>query len=150
MLISEWIPAAAVLGVLYALLLGLRRRREAIRYRAGRLLVLGAAYFGVLAYLLDKRWNPPEAILVAVVAALIVDLLIPKRSRHISSAARRQAIARFEHQSGRKFNPRIHEIDHIIPFSKGGSSSPDNLHVVTRHENRSKGAKAPWWDLLGR
>lgn len=34
-----------------------------------------------------------------------------------------------------------HEVDHIVPVSKGGQHHPDNLQVLTRTENRRKGAK---------
>ena len=33
------------------------------------------------------------------------------------------------------------EIDHIIPESKGGKTTLDNLQLLCRHCNRSKGAK---------
>ena len=32
-----------------------------------------------------------------------------------------------------------HEVDHIIPVSKGGIHHPDNLQVLTKYENQSKG-----------
>ena len=34
-----------------------------------------------------------------------------------------------------------HEVDHIIPLAKGGPHLPWNLQVITKDENRSKGAK---------
>lgn len=34
-----------------------------------------------------------------------------------------------------------HEVDHIIPISKGGLHHQDNLQIITRSENRMKGAK---------
>jgi len=34
-----------------------------------------------------------------------------------------------------------HEVDHIIPISKGGLHHQNNLQVITRTENRSKGNK---------
>lgn len=34
-----------------------------------------------------------------------------------------------------------HEVDHIIPISKGGLHHQDNLQVLTRSENRIKGNK---------
>ena len=34
-----------------------------------------------------------------------------------------------------------HEVDHIIPLSKSGPHHPYNLRVITRDENRSKGAR---------
>ena len=32
------------------------------------------------------------------------------------------------------------EVDHKVPFSKGGSNSKRNLRVVSQHTNRTKGA----------
>lgn len=45
-----------------------------------------------------------------------------------------------EPQMGLKVgDPR--EADHKNPISKGGSNRKDNLRAVSRHTNRSKGAK---------
>lgn len=32
-----------------------------------------------------------------------------------------------------------HEVDHIYPISKGGLHHPDNLQILTKYENQSKG-----------
>ena len=32
------------------------------------------------------------------------------------------------------------EVDHKVPLSKGGSNAPSNRRIVSRHENRTKGA----------
>lgn len=37
--------------------------------------------------------------------------------------------------------PSGHEVDHIIPISKGGLHSPENLQYLTIAENRSKSDK---------
>ncbi len=34
-----------------------------------------------------------------------------------------------------------YDIEHIIPLSRGGTNSPENIGVACRHCNRSKGAK---------
>ena len=34
-----------------------------------------------------------------------------------------------------------HEVDHIIPIARGGLHHQDNLQILTREENRSKGAR---------
>jgi 5-methylcytosine-specific restriction endonuclease McrA len=34
-----------------------------------------------------------------------------------------------------------HEVDHIIPLSRGGTHSPDNLQVITAEQNRKKSNK---------
>ena len=33
-----------------------------------------------------------------------------------------------------------HEVDHVIPISKGGLHHPDNLQVLTKDDNRQKGS----------
>ena len=40
--------------------------------------------------------------------------------------------------------PPGHEVDHIIPISKGGLHTPENLQYLTISQNRSKGAKLDW------
>ena len=40
--------------------------------------------------------------------------------------------------------PDGHEVDHIIPISKGGLHHQDNLQYLTIRENRSKGNKLDW------
>jgi 5-methylcytosine-specific restriction endonuclease McrA len=139
-----------VLAVLFPALLGLYRRREGVRYRLRRVMVLELTYIGVGLLLLGMGQRPVVAILAGVVCALVVDRRTPARSRYIAQSERRKAIARWELRTGRKFNPRLYHVDHIVPFSKGGSSTADNLQVLERRKNLSKGAKSPWWDLLGR
>ena len=39
--------------------------------------------------------------------------------------------------------PPGHEVDHIVPLSKGGKHHEDNLQYLTISENRSKGNR--WW-----
>jgi len=34
-----------------------------------------------------------------------------------------------------------HEVDHIIPICKGGWHHPDNLQILTKEENRTKGGR---------
>ena len=35
------------------------------------------------------------------------------------------------------------ELDHRVPLTRGGSNSPGNIRVTSRHENRVKGNKMP-------
>jgi len=138
------------LAGLFLLLVSVYRRREGIRHGLRRLVIVGLTYIGVTAYLVELKWPPWQAVLLGVFAAFVVDAFIPRRSRYIRRSVRKKAINTFESETGEKFNPRIHELDHMIPFSRGGSSTPDNLQVKRRQENRAKGAKSPWWDFLGR
>jgi CRISPR/Cas system Type II protein with McrA/HNH and RuvC-like nuclease domain len=72
------------------------------------------------------------------------------RSRYTPARNKRIAKAKFELETGEKFNPRKHEYDHEVPFSRGGSHTTDNIRVVDKKLNRSKGNRTPWWDVLGK
>jgi hypothetical protein len=144
--------AQVIIAVIFLfLLLAIRRRRESILHWLRRAIFVEATYVGVTLFLAKLgKTTPLESVLGGVVAALIVMSRMPGRSRHIPKSVRRKKIAEFEYRTGKKFNPRKHELDHEVPFSRGGSHTDDNLRVVEKRKNRAKGAKSPWWDLLGR
>lgn len=141
-----------VIGVLAALpiLLGIRRRRQGIRYRLKKLIVVEGIYLGLAFLLLRFGQTPVVSILAGLVAALVVGSRFKPRSRYIPASVKRRARAEFELRTGSKFDPRKHEYDHDVPFSRGGSHTTDNVRVVEKKRNRSKGAASPWWDVLGR
>jgi hypothetical protein len=146
---QNWLQYAILFAILYAVLLGIRLRRESIRYTLGRFAGLAFAGWLVISISQQKGWPQENSVVAGVVAAVVVDQFIPKRSRHIRKQERRRAIARFEVETRERYNPKLHDLDHTVPFSKGGSSTADNLRVTTRRKNRSKGAKSPWWDPFG-
>jgi Na+/proline symporter len=138
--------------ILYLVLLGLYRRRQGIRHKLRGLVVALAGYIGTVILLVNNGVQSPLVVVViAVLVGLAVErIMIRPRSRHIPAAERRKAIAVYERKTGRKFNPRNDELDHEIAFARLGNSTADNLKVIPRRANRSKGKKAVWWDLLGR
>lgn len=70
-------------------------------------------------------------------------LVVRPRSRRIPARVKRKVIANYEQRTGKKYNSRQVEIDHLWPFSRGGSHTVDNLRVINRTENRRKGARKP-------
>jgi hypothetical protein len=64
-----------------------------------------------------------------------------KRSRYIPKATRRAVIER--DLKGENFDPEKHHVDHVWPFSRGGSHTTDNLRVIGKKRNLKKGAKRP-------
>jgi hypothetical protein len=64
-----------------------------------------------------------------------------KRSRQIPKWTRRAVIER--DLKGEKFDSAKHHIDHVWPFSRGGSHTTDNLRVIEKKRNLRKGAKRP-------
>jgi hypothetical protein len=87
--------------------------------------------------------QPSQEQVIAGLVALIF-LVRPqgkKRSRYIPKRTRRAVVAR--DLKGEKFDPQKHHIDHVWPFSKGGSHTIDNLRVLEKKRNLQKGAKRP-------
>lgn len=132
---------AALLGLIYVLRL-IRLARDGIVY-ALRGVVLSGIVGAVLAVLVSRETgNQDAAAIVGVLAAVASAQLIPARSRYIPKRVRRATIAKFE-ATGQKYDPKIHDLDHIVPFARGGGHSTDNLRVVDRRKNRSRGKKLP-------
>ncbi len=46
----------------------------------------------------------------------------------------------FLHQHGYKKVPYGYEVDHIIPLSKGGTDTPDNMQLITKEQHKHKTA----------
>lgn len=148
---ADGLIKAAGLFFVLIVIASVYRRRDEIRYRVSRFVA------GVLIYLLtgyiaaQQGLKAPQAVGLAVLVTLAASAVFPKRkrSRYVRAAERRKVIAQHE-LSGKKFRKGKDELDHEIPVSRGGSSTADNLRVVSRKENRRKGAKSPWWDVFGR
>jgi hypothetical protein len=144
-IVTLWVFAIVV--IVLRLLLGPRRQNFAhnLRHLILAIAMAAGAYWVSL--------SVPQLNSAAWVIAGIVGFFLffrrPARTRQMKASVRRRVIAKWTAKTGKKFNPRIHEIDHIIPFSKGGGETEGNLRVVDKKMNRSKGAKGPWWDILG-
>jgi|SRR5271156_441622 len=150
MSLGRSIPLIIGFIVITLVLASLNRRREAIIHKFRRIFFAECTYCIVVFLMVHFGRTVIEALLVGILAGFIVNQKMPGRSRHIPSSVRRRKIAEYELRTGKKFNPRKHELDHEIAFSKGGSHTLENLRVLEKRKNRSKGAKSPWWDLLGR
>ena len=137
-----------VAAIVVLVLLSIGSRSEQVAHNFKRL-VLGCLLGGG-AYLIAMSQHVQQAgaVVVGVIVALVV-LSTGKRGRYINATEKRKAIAHYE-LNGKKYNRRKHEFDHVVPYSKGGNNSADNLRVVDRAVNRRKGASPPWWDVLGR
>ena len=136
-------------AALLPLALSLYRRRESIGQKV-RSFCLTLASAGVTFWIARQFTTNGWIILLA---ALLVEVLVLQRtaprsrSRYIPRSERRKAIARFE-RSGKLYDPRLHHIDHIIPYSRGVSNKVDNLRVMDRDRNLAKSDKSPWWDIF--
>lgn len=113
-------------------------------FRLRRLAVAFALYLGVIGVLVKLKFSPAEAIAFGFLSAVAGGLYFvprPKRERRIPVAVRRVVISR--DLKGQPFDPKLHHIDHIVPFSKGGDHSPENLRVLPRSRNLEKAARMP-------
>jgi hypothetical protein len=82
-----------------------------------------------------------EAALIAWFCAAIAIATVRRRSRHVRASVKRYVIAR--DLKGIQYDPQEHHIDHVWPYSRGGSGTIDNLRVIARTSNLRKGARPP-------
>jgi hypothetical protein len=144
-----WTPYLLILPVLCGVLLAMYHRREAYSYKLKLAFKMFAVY--IIAILVAAKLGQKEfaPILWGLLAMSAVYIATRGRSRYIPTRVKRKKIAEYELRTGKKFNSRRVELDHSVPFSRGESHTADNLRVVEKRKNRSKGAKSPWWDLFG-
>jgi 5-methylcytosine-specific restriction endonuclease McrA len=82
-----------------------------------------------------------------------------KRRAAVRGSAAKEAVATLVAAIYRACPPG-HEVDHILPLSRGGKHCPSNLQYLTREENMRKGARVghvpppgtviDWRSVLGR
>ena len=147
---AENIAYAMVTLFVALVVMALYRRRELVaqKLRQGFFMMTCA----VLAFWISKQFTDDNvrAALIMVLVELVVGYWYrPRRSRYISRVERRKVIARFE-RSGQRYNSKRHHIDHVVPYSRGGSNRADNLRVLERERNLAKSDRAPWWDVFSR
>lgn len=141
------IVVAAVLVVL-----GIAHRWDLFTYNLVRWSTFAGTGYATFWFLLNVRHVSQGGALFlgfAVGACCSEFFVAPPPGRRIPKAERRRAIARFEAKTRQKYDPQKHDIDHVVPYSKGGNSRGRNLRVIDRGENRSKRDRSAWWDLFG-
>ena len=155
---NPWLPLI-VKAVLIALclrvclywLLALRRAREGVRHFARNLFYTAAAvYLVVLGFWMVahvQNGSPTAPIMfvsgLIFLAGGIVSLRKRRRARKRTIPLRVRQAVKARDLGNTPFDPDKHHIDHIWPFSRGGSHTPDNLRVIAKKENLRKGAKRP-------
>lgn len=144
---TDWIIFIAGFVVCLYWLRALRLAREGARLFIRNLLRSIIVFSFLMAVLNVVRpqthWNPAQEEIAAGFVALIVFGRFQgrKRSRYIPKSVRRAVVAR--DLKGEEFDPAKHHIDHVWPFSRGGSHTTDNLRVIEKKRNLRKGAKRP-------
>lgn len=139
--------------------LSIRQRSERIKFKIKRVLLF-EALFVIPAFLLflytknhrNINFNVNTAIIFIFIIDFLFIMLLPKqkRIRYISAETKKKLIENFERKTGKTYNSREYEIHHIIPYSKGGNNTIDNLKLIPKHKNRAINNKSPWWDIFGK
>lgn len=123
-------------------LAGVYKRRENLAHNLRHLVI--AVAVGALAWIVTQQVQVIRnaAPILAGMAVLLVYATRPRRRRYVRASVKRRKIAEWELETGKKFNSRTHELDHMVPFSQGGSHTADNLQVMEKKRNRSKGTRS--------
>ena len=144
---ADWIIFIVGAVVCLYWLRALRLAREGARLFLRNLLKSILVFSTLMALLtamrLKTNLQPSQEQIIAGFVALIFfgRWQGKKRSRSIPTATRRAVIKR--DLKGEKFDPEKHHVDHVWPFSRGGSHTTDNLRVIEKKKNLRKGAKRP-------
>jgi hypothetical protein len=140
-----------ILGVGFVITLywlkAFRLARDGVRLFLLNLVKAGMVFLVALTVLtaLQVQLEPKQLQGISGVIALLFFLRWhgAKRSRYIPKATKRAVTKRYAEETGEKYDPKKHHIDHRWPHSRGGSNTEDNLRVVEKGKNLKKGAKRP-------
>ncbi len=142
---ARWLLAAEWALIAFIVTRTAWAAREGIAHFVRGLLL--ASGLGALAYVAALGGGiQDQAGFVGTLAGAVAVWLAPRRRRRrVSAATKRRLIAR--DLRGERYDPSRRHIDHIHPFSRGGSDTEDNLRVVDKRKNIRKGASKPgFWD----
>ena len=105
-----------------------RRKQDLLRFKLRRVSVSMLCYAGGIIVAVKSGHSMLESILFGALLGIAAGFVLvrpPERSRRIPPYVRRAVVAR--DLTGTSFDPEIHHIDHIVPFSRGGDNSIQNL-----------------------
>jgi hypothetical protein len=140
--IFDWLVCIVVAGFCLYWLRAFRLARE------GVLSLIGSFAIGVLIFIVGaqvlvaagvKRDDAP--LIAGLVGGAYFLKSRNRRSRYIPASVKRAVIAR--DLKGKRYNSAKHHIDHVWPYSRGGSNTIDNLRVIEKEKNLQKGARRP-------
>lgn len=120
-----------------------KRMRELLAVKLKRV-ALGLVFYGIAVVVcMDLRYPLIQTLGISMAVGLLPLVLVrrPKQSRYIPSRVKRAVLER--DLRGERYDSKHHHLDHIVPYSKGGDTSVENLRVLSRKANLQKGAKMP-------
>ena len=118
-----WIPCLFIFSVILWLLVSIRPRREPLFHWVRRAILMEAAYLATSYIMIHANFSLIETLLGGILAAFVVERIIPGRKWHFSMSAQRRTLAEQQLQTGGGSNPSNNERDRVVPFSKGDSHS---------------------------
>jgi hypothetical protein len=143
----DWLILGVGLVVALYWLRALRLAREGARFFLLNLVKASIVFLLALVVLtaLRVRLEPQQLQGVSGVVAFLFLLRWQgaKRSRYIPKATKRAVTKPYADETGERYDPKKHHIDHRWPHSRGGSNTEDNLRVVEKGKNLKKAAKRP-------
>lgn len=120
------------------------RKREMLRYGMKLYFATLFLFAGGMYGLSQLGLETPTVFLGAILLSLCGRLFVrrPSDSRYIPEHVKR-AVIRRDLGGEVDYDPSVHHFDHIVPWSRGGDTSVDNLRLVSKAANLRKGAKKP-------
>ncbi len=121
-----------------------RRKRHELRFRAKRIVVALTLYLGGVFLMHAIGYGMVHSLFVGFLMGVAGGFFFvrpPSRTRRVPRHIRQAVIAR--DLKGAPFDPALHHLDHIVPFSKGGDHSVENLRVMAKEDNIRRGAQMP-------
>jgi hypothetical protein len=157
-LLFLYILISIILFFLILFYLSIKKRSERIKFKIKRVLLFETLFlipvFLLLLYSKDHRinFNLNTTIIFIFIIDFLFIIFLPKqkRTRYIPAKTKKKLIENFERTTGKTYNSKKYEIHHIIPYSKGGNNTIDNLKIILKHKNRAISNKSPWWDIFGK
>lgn len=123
-----------------------KRMRRMLAFRLKRTVIGMTLYVISVKLCLDYHFSAIETLAISLgVSFLVVRLMpTPKRSRNIPLHVKRAVVARhLRDDEAAEYDSERYHLDHIVPLSKGGDTSVENLRVLPREANLKKGARMP-------
>jgi hypothetical protein len=139
-----------LLAVVLLYLFQVGRRMKALLAVKIRRLIYGMIILVVVANVLRGYcgYSPNAATILALIPAMLPLWFIkrPRLTRYIPPHVKRKVLDRDLVLADE--DQEMH-LDHIVPLSKGGDSSVQNLRLISKKKNLKKGAKMPRpWDFV--
>lgn len=144
---ADWIIFVGAVVVCLYWLRALRLAREGARRFLRHILKAIILFCSVMVVFSAVRPQTPllpsqELVIAGFIAMIFFGRLqSQRRSRYVPKSVRKAVIER--DLKGEPFDARKHHVDHVWPFSRGGSHTTDNLRVIEKKKNLKKGAKRP-------